>query len=782
MPSSLSSDDGARGKDGAGAGLSIRNSTMKTSTRNVLLLGAALGALAGPSLAQTAPSQPAPTTAPRPAPPAGQTTPAPQTPPAPAEGQAATVENVTVTGRANDIRTSIDSTSYSVAEDLQSATGTLADALRGVPSVEVDPEGNVTLRGDANVTILVDGRPSAMFEGQNRGQAILQFPADQYARIEVMTNPSAAYRPDGSGGVINLITKPARVRPGATTTGSVRVNVGANSRYNGGASMVYNRDRLTLSGDVSYRSDTFLQEMTSERSRRDNLTPAMLDSRSRFDVSAPSENQFARLAAEYRLNDAVQLTAEVRGGSFSGEGFGDSLYEFDNAAGALASSYRRSGVGGPDGSFSGATARVLRRFNDQGHEWSNEIRLDRFDFEMNQRVQFDYLLPPGPSQFEILSNGNDNRNLGFTSAYVRPMENGARLRLGFEADSADLTLTGRVARGPSFGAVVVDPLVTNRFEIEQQTQALYATYERPFGKLTAQFGLRGERTSQDLNQVTSGVRLSNDYSRLYPTLHLGYALSDDQTLRASFSRRVQRPQGADLNPFLMYQDPINYRSGNPDLKPQETDSWEVSWQRRVDQTFLQATLFYRDTSGAFTPVTTDMGNGVFLTRPENLGARTAVGLELVANGRLHPTLRYNASLTVSEQDVDAAGLIGAQDRSGTSVGGRLSLNWQPTPQDFVQVSGLWTGDTVLAQGTREANALYNLGYRRKLSDKLSLQVTVRDVFDNFRNVTIVDTPDLYDRTEMLFGGRMAFIGLTWSFGNGRPRPEQFDFSTGQQGN
>ena len=766
-----------------------------TSTRTALLVGAALAALAGPALAQTAPT-PAPsaqtpsTPAARGAPPPAQTpgqnsgqTPAqgqPQTPPA--EGPAATVEGVTVTGRANDIRTSIDSVSYSVAEDLQNATGSLADALRAIPSVEVDPEGNVSLRGDGNVTILVDGRPSALFEGQSRGQAVLQIPAEQYARIEVMTNPSAAYRPDGSGGVINLISKPARTRPGATTTGSVRANVGTDDRYNVGVSAAYSKDKLTVSGDLSVRHDTFLQEVDGERARYDTGSSRWLESRNAFDISGPSEHQFARLAVEYRLSSATQVNADVMVGHFQSEAFGDSLYEFDNAAGALASSFRRSGVGGPDGNFAGVTGRVLHRFDDQGHEWSNEVRLNRFDFEMVQRVQTDFTLPAAPSTNEVINNGQDNQQLGFTSAYVRPLADNAKLRLGYELDAADMTFDNRVARGPSFGSLVPDPTVTNRFQVDQQTHAVYATYERPFGKLTAQFGLRLEQTLQDLDQITSGVQASNDYFRAYPTLHLGYQMTEDQTLRASYSRRVQRPGAQDLNPFRSYQDPVNYRSGNPNLEPQETDSFEFTWQRRIEQTFYQATLFYRDTTGAFTPVTSDLGGGVFLTRPENLGASTALGVELVANGKLHPTLRYNASLTLQQQDIDAAGLVGAQDRSGTTVSGRLSLSWQPTPNDFLQVSGLWTGDQLLAQGSREATALYNLGYRRKLTEKLSLQVTVRDVFDNFRNATVIDTPTLRDRTETMFGGRIAFIGLTYSFGNGRPRQEQFDFSAGQQGN
>ncbi|VTO10992.1 TonB-dependent receptor plug domain-containing protein [Brevundimonas vancanneytii] len=219
------------------------------------LLGAVLALPAAGALAQTA--QPASPSAAR----AQQV----QSPPKKADkdDQPAAVGDVVVSARSNDVRTSIDSISYSLADDLQAATGTLAEALRNVPSVDVDPQGNVSLRGDGNVTILVDGRPSAILSGPNRADAVLQLPADRYARIEVMTNPSAAYSPEGSGGVINLITKPvpaavaaaaAAGASGATvTTGSLRANVGDNGRWNVGASGSRQRGKLTLTGDLSYR-------------------------------------------------------------------------------------------------------------------------------------------------------------------------------------------------------------------------------------------------------------------------------------------------------------------------------------------------------------------------------------------------------------------------------------------------------------------------------------------------------------------------------------------------
>lgn len=743
------------------------------SFKFILLVGTALVTSSGAAFAQST-TPPAPQTPP----------PAQQPAPAPEEEaeEETTVEEVVVQGRVTDVRTSIDSVSYSLADDLQAQTGTLAEALRNIPSVEVDPDGNVSLRGDAGVTILVDGRPSTQFNGPSRGQMVLQIPASQYARIEVMTNPSAAYSPEGGGGVINLISKPNAVRQGQTTTGSIRANIGDDGRWNVGGNIAHVIGKTTLTADVGVRHDAFDQEIERLRTTFDAGSGQFLEARQTQDIAGEVDVVFLRFAAEHNLDDRTQLVAEVRHHDVSTNADVLDLYEADDAAGGIASAYTRTSNGGFSGQFSGATARVLRRFDDQGHEWTNEVRFDRNAFEVGFDTSIDQRVPASPITYEVIGNQNDQDMLGITSAYVRPFSDGGRLRLGYELQAFNLELDNAVARGPSPTALVPDPIVSNEFHVDQAVHALYATWEKPFSeKLSAQFGLRLEQANIDLDQVTTNIQSSNDYFRAYPTMHVSYTIGEGETLRGSYSRRIQRPGPQELNPFLTYQDSFNYRSGNPDLLPQETDSFELSWQKRVQQTFYQATLYYRDTRDAFTQVTTDLGGGVFLTRPENLGSSTSTGIELVANGALHPTLRYNASINAFRQQIDAAGIPGATDREGDSVSGRLTLNWSPTQNDFLQVSGIWTGDQQLAQGVRETAQLVNLGYRRKLNKDWSVQVTVRDVFDEFGAVTDIATPTFTDRTSQSFGGRAAYVGLTWSFGSGQRRPEQFDFSAAPTG-
>ena len=754
-----------------------------TKYRFAPLLGAVLALPATGVLAQ----------APSPGP--QQTQSSPAQPPAQKsdkDDQPAAVGDVVVSARANDVRTSIDSISYSLADDLQAATGTLAEALRNVPSVDVDPQGNVSLRGDGNVTILVDGRPSAILSGPNRADAVLQLPADRYARIEVMTNPSAAYSPEGSGGIINLITKPvpaavaaaaAAGTPGATvTTGSLRANVGDHGRWNIGASGSRQQGKLTLTGDLSYRHDE--QSLTFERLREafDAAGAPTGATTTVQDIESTQDGFFGRVSAEYRLTEKTMLTGEARANRFDIDSDLHGLFETRDAAGALTRAYTRDGSGGFAMKGWGVTGRVLHQFDSAGHEWSNELRYDRNDQENDSLAANVFRIPTEPTVYEAQRGLTARETIGFTSAYTRPMGEGARLRAGYELNLTRPDQDNEVRRGPSENALALVPSQSNRFEAEQTVHALYATYERPFGeKLSGQFGLRLEQADIEVEDVTNAVRASQDYFRAYPTFHLQHQLTETQTLRGSYSRRIQRPQPSQLNPFVVYGDPLNLRSGNPDLEPQETDSFEAMWQMRRGQSFYQATAYYRDTTKAFSDVATDVGGGVLLTRPENLGARRDLGIELTASGRLHPTLRYNASVNAFRQEIDAAGIPGGRDREGELVTGRLSLSWQATSKDFVQLMGFWQGDQLLAQGEREGGGMVNFGYRRKLSDTLSLQFTARDILNSFGGDTTYDTPLFRDRLKQDLNLRAFYLGLSWSFGGPRRQPEQFDFSTGPTG-
>jgi outer membrane receptor protein involved in Fe transport len=293
-------------------------------------------------------------------------------------------------------------------------------------------------------------------------------------------------------------------------------------------------------------------------------------------------------------------------------------------------------------------------------------------------------------------------------------------------------------------------------------------------------GLRLETVNVDINQVTSAIKASNDYTRAYPSLHLAYKFDDENTLTASYSRRVQRPYQYDLNPYRVYLDPYNYRQGNPYLRPQTTDSYEVAYERRHDGTTYQATLYYRETHDAVTDVVEDLGGGVFLTTRENLGSGRSGGGQLVASGKLTKALSYNVSGDAYWSQIDAGNLGFSGTRSAWALSGRANLDWQVTAKDFLQASGNLYGKRLNAQGYRAGSGMLNLGYRHKFDDRLSGLITVRDVLGTAKYTLVTDTPAFHDRRVIEGNMRAVFVGLSYSFGGAgkKPKDPAFDFGGG----
>jgi len=383
--------------------------------------------------------------------------------------------------------------------------------------------------------------------------------------------------------------------------------------------------------------------------------------------------------------------------------------------------------------------------------------------------------------FEITRDRFTQRQTELKIDYKRPMPDAAKLNLGYALQYDDNAYDNRAFRGASFETVAPDPQFTNHFLFEQQVHALYGTYERPFGDLTAKVGVRLEQVMLDLTQMTIGRSDQNDYFKVFPTLHVAWRMNERQQLTFAYSQRIQRPSPQDLNPFRFYQDALNFREGNPDLEPAETKSYEVAYQYRSGQTLYLATLYYRDRENEVTDVVTELGGGVLLIRRENLGKSRNGGLELVANGRVSPQLTYNVSANVFWAEIEARNLGFAETRSGTSVSGRANLNWQVTSNDFVQFNLIANGRQLIPQGEREPMGMLNIGYRHKVDDRLSFVVMAQDVFDTFRFRLNLDTPTLQQRREQRQSSRGVMVGLTYALGGQgarRRQPEGFDFGAG----
>ena len=696
-------------------------------------------------------------------------------PPGKPSAKGKTVGEVVVTGQQAAVQASIDRRSYPIANDLKAQTGSIADALRSVPQVEVDVQGNVSLRGDSNVTILVDGKPSSLFQGDNKAQALQSLPADQIERVEVMTNPSAEFRADGSAGVINLISKKAR---GVGASGSLRFTAGDGDRVTAGASGGYNSAKLNLTGDLGFRQDSQKSRATDDRLQRaqagdpftfieqDQITRLLADS---FSV---------RGSADYDVTPRTRLGAEAHGNyTFFRV---DSPTLFDERGPAATSFERQLSVHQKRAALEASVS--LRQ--KLGRDGEATLSLSHEEI-VDPRVRFGHTfgqVPAAPESVDEQRLNYRQRRTELKADLTQPFADAGKLKLGFDLEATDNDYRNRGFRGPAEAGLSPDATLTNLFLFHRTVAAGYATYERPFGALSVQAGLRVEDTRQTLdqatpNQVMGGEIVENDDVGVYPTLHLAWKASDAQTLSASYSRRIQRPDPLQFNAFRLLADPLNFSAGNPHLKPQQTQAFELGYEYRQGPSVWLATAYYRENRDGVFPVLTALPGGVYLTQPQNLGRSQFAGLELVASGKIGASLTYNMSGGLGWKRLESLGPQFAPTRSLVAGLGHGTLTWQATPDDLFQLNGFANAKGLTPQGTLSSLAGVDLGYRRKLGERLFLLVTLQDIANSFHALTRNDTPLLIQRVKTNFDTRQVRIGLTWTFG-GRAREPGFEFQTG----
>jgi outer membrane receptor protein involved in Fe transport len=438
-------------------------------------------------------------------------------------------------------------------------------------------------------------------------------------------------------------------------------------------------------------------------------------------------------------------------------------------------------------SVAGLSGDLRRKFSGAEHEFTLHGSLERTrDHQNNLSTAFNQL-PAVSNYVEDVRIGDQLVQTRLKAEYKRPLADGAKLVAGYELQIDNNDYDNFGARGPIGGTKMVDPSLTNLFKYDQAIHGVYATYSRAMGDWTVMPGLRIEEVTVDTNQVTSNLKDSYDYLRLYPSLHVQYRVDDTRQINASYSRRIQRPTAQDLNPYRIYQDPYSYRQGDPRLKPQVTDSFEVAYQLRKGFNYYLGTLYFREAKDGVTDVVRDIGNGVLLTTKANLAKSRAGGLELVANAKLTPKVSYTISGNAAWNQLGATDLGFPGERSTWTVSGYAALNVQATPKDFVQISGFATGKRLTPQGYKEPTGMLLLGYRHKFNDRLSGVVTVQDALKTFGDRTVINTTALRSRRDLDLDLRAVFVGFTYGFGGkGVPNPRRarepaFDFQTSPGG-
>ncbi len=695
-----------------------------------------------------------------------QTSPPPP-PPAPAEAAPADEaleeefgndEEIVVLAPAGD-QVRIDRRTYTLRDDATAQSTNMYDVLGRIPSVSVSPDGaSVTLLGAGDVVIQVNGQP---VPSANLEQILRSIPGSQVERIEVITNPSAQYSAAASGGIINIIT---RQRFEGGFNGSVQLNGDSLGGYHVGLAPSWSRGPWSLSAQVGTYSGG--QDQALLRERQDLPAGPPLTEEGEREINW--QGWYAsRLQAGYRPNDRRRLTAAFDFGNHNSDFRQDS--DFFNTGVLTSSRLSDTENSGENNGFTfewqetGDQPRELFKLN---------LALNRFE-NMSESL---YELTPVigiASLYETTSEqSTDSADIKLDWESPQPNDNFMTYGLNFNISDQQIDNLLDVVAGP--GPLEYDATLEGR----QQTLAGYVTYQFETGDWTWLPGLRGESYRRE---VVSGLAETDGTDdRLFPSLHIRRAIGSNINLDLSYSSRIQRPGIQQLDPSLRFVDVNRAISGNPNLEPTTTDAFEANLIYQANGASFSLTFFDRISDDIVSQFIEVNGDGVIVSMPVNAGESEQRGVQALLRGPLGERWRYSLSGNVLSREFDVLTSSGSlQRREEVEYDGIFQLDYRDPDQNAVGADQLqfelrFQGPRYGLQTEIDPFYMFNVTYRRKLTDRIYVVLNAIDILDSVDQVNEVTTADYIERTEFQSPGTRFRIGLTYQFGDGpqRPPPDQ----------
>jgi len=681
---------------------------------------------------------------------------------------ASTLEGVTVEAEKMLYQNQIDRKIINPDKDIMSAGGSALNVLESAPSVDVDVEGNVSLRGNTSVTILIDGRPSG-YSGESAGDLLQQIPASSIDRVEILTNPSSKYNPEGITGIINIVMKKNSY---GGFNGSVNASIGTMLDYGAGANFNYRNDNINFYSNFGAQKRKM--EMNGENYRETYFNGDTTIYQQNSTYKTDGTNLSARAGIDLFVNrkNTFTLTGSLNGGPRNGDQIAttktkdirqsehyrvetdDDNSRFSYNAGALwektftdknhfllfDASFGRRQNNGSDIYSRNDLDTVLYR-DTTGYYRETKTNGYTQDFE----GKIDYAMP-------VKQNGKFE---GGGSVRLRTIDNGMNQKYNIIDENHKVSLSDK----------------TYDFIYHENVYALYAQYGAKIGKFSYQAGLRGEYTDTqgDLKAANQDSSLSpQNYFQLYPTAFIMYQIQKNNELKLNYSRRVNRPGPWNLNPYQDFTDPLNIRMGNPELKPEYVNSFELDYFHYQKTGTLSSTLYYRNTTNVISRVTEVDSSGVSISTWDNLNTNDAYGLELNFNSKFFNMWSFNANANFGYYKLngDLSTSNQSVSRDGFSWSLRANNSFQVAEMTALQLNLRYVAPRTTAQGEFKGFFAGDVGFKQDFLKKtLSLTLNVRDVFNTMKFASTSESDHFYQKYSREPKGCIGTLTLTWKFGN-----------------
>jgi ferric enterobactin receptor len=682
------------------------------------------------------------------------------------------LEGLTVTAEAAPATLQVDRNTYSVRDMPAAEGGNATDVLRNVPAVEVDQDGKVSLRGNENVAVQINGRPSPM-RGEQLGAFLQQLPANMLERVEVVPNPSARYEPEGMAGIINIVL---RENADLGLSGGVMSGVGTGGRANASGNLGYQSGPLTLFGSYGFRMDERTNEGSSFLERYSQPGgPAVFTLDQRADGQFDMLSHLFNGSADYRLGarDVVSSTLMLSRGTF--DNASDNRYLELDGSGAQARNWiGENRIEASDLTFDGVLAHK-HTVRPRENELSTELRFNRSANENVNRFTERNLLAGGAPDGDALRRESTGLDAVSTTAslqadYTRTL-GGVRVETGYKGTFRGLdNAQDFEAFDAASGEWVPDAARSERFEYDERVHAGYGVLNRGFGRVDAQAGLRVEHTAREFYLASTDEAYPKDYLSFFPSGLAALTLDDRRQVRLSYSRRIQRPNTRLLNPFPFNEDQRNRFVGNPALEPEYTNAMELTYQHSFPAGSLQATPFFRRTDNVIRRIR-ELRGDTTVTTFLNLDESDSYGADVNASlrmGRVSGFAGVSAFRTVTEAGSAGEGL--SSDAFGWSA--RVNGNFTLTPKLDAQAFVMYRAPMAIEQGRMGSMMFSNVSLRHKvLDDKGSVSLRIQDPLNRMGFSMRTEEPLYFQENERRFGGRAVYLNFSYNFGQ-QPRLRQ----------
>ena len=643
------------------------------------------------------------------------------------------LEEVTASGSMDALKAGIDKKVYLVGEDLNSNGGSVNDVLNNIPSIEVDQDGNISLRGDVNVTILINGRPSTL--AGNDGQNVLDaFPANSIERIEIVTNPSARYDPDGTSGIINIILKKNKL---VGLNGVVSATAATGNLYQLNLGLSYRNKKYNLNLNYSFDYYEGYRNFSGDllRDIAPDTTMHLVQEREGTDLKASHTLVFG---GEYHFDERNNIGFSTAGTMGRRKRTGDLqnlLYDKDEI---LTDRWDRNSV--DPRKRNGIDFSVFYHHDLLDNKGEFSINATHSVGDGNVQGIYEELYfdvngnPNGLAPLnQRLENQNNNKITTFQTDFSKVYDSiHARIEFGAKAIMRNEELaTFSEVRDTISGIYLEDTLANFRYEYQEAVYSLYGIFGQELGLFKYQVGVRGEFAEQIPYLVDYDLEVTNTYLNLFPSAHVKYKIGGKSELSLSYSKRINRAKSRQLNPFTSYADPYNLRSGNPFLQPEYINSFDLGYSYSSKKFIFSNSVFHRRTKDVISRVKTYYDNNVSLVSFQNIDRSFSTGVETIIIYKPFSWMKNTASFNGNYIEYENDDTLTDWSNSGFNWSVKYILSvelWKKTAT--FQMNAKYNARRIVPQGIIKPRMSVDLAFEKRFyKNKLSIGARVTDVFN-----------------------------------------------------